>query len=153
METKYIDVKSDCMWNGNCDHKLAADTYKMDLFSGKSSLQGYLNDELFSLCSNQDNLLDELLEPDFGGEEGPLNSHTMNDIQTSQSAAYYSANYPNQFANGHSNDAAMTNQLHQPNGSQIKVTLASSNSNHSLAVSTFNSNNGSNHPLNSSLNS
>lgn len=149
METKYIDVKSDCMWNGNCDHKLAADSYKMEnLFNGKS-LQNDLNYELFNLCPQEADLLDELLGTDFGDSDSPLTSHSMNDIQTSQSANYYPTSYSNQFANGHTNDTAMTNQLHQPASSPIKVTLNSSNN---LAVSTYNSTSN-NLPLNNSLNS
>ena len=140
------------MWNGNCDHKLTADSYKMEnLFNGKS-LQSDLNYELFGI-SNQEDLLDELLgTADFVSSDNSLNAHTLSDIQTSQPANYYQcqANYSNQFANGHNNDTIMTNQ--QPISSSIKVTLASSNSSNSLAISNYNSTSNQ-HPLNNSLNS
>ena len=145
METKYIAVKTDCMWNGNCYHKLAADSYKMQNFFDHK-----FQEDLSYLC-NQDYLLDR---PESKFIKNEFNaSPTMNDFQTSQSTNYYQpqANYSNQFANNsHSNDTVMTNHLHQPNSSPTKVNLISSNHN-SLAISNYSANN--HHLLDSSLNS
>lgn len=170
METKCLDIKNDCMWNG-CE--LAADSYKMEsLFNSKSSNEfGY---DLFNLCSqysSQDEFLDQLLGADLSSGDlltsnnnnALTSNHNMNDIQTSQSANYYqcsASNYPANSVghNGHpANDTtAMTNQLHQPAASPNKVTLSSSATvnNGNLAIVSYNAaSNSSHHPLNNSLNS
>ena len=141
METKCLDLKNDCMWNG-CE---LPDTCKME-----SLFKTEYHYDMFSLCNQYspaaDDLLDQLLGSDLSSGDLLTSNHNMNDIQTGQSATYYqcsASNYP-------ANDNAMTNQLHQPAASPIKVSSSDNNG----AVVPYNSaSNCSHHPLNNSLNS